>query len=72
VSSHSLFKNFFYLFSDARGRVLPSGHNTMVARDVSAVPVDWLSGCSMSYRRRAFDLESFDESRTPCVLKGMG
>lgn len=70
MSPHSLFKNLFYLFSNAQGRVLPSGRNTMVARDVGAVSVDWLSGCSMSYRRRTFDLESFDESRTPCVRKG--
>ena len=51
----------FMLDSPRTGRVLPSGRNPLIV-DVQAVAeVDWLSGCSMSFRRAVFETFSFNE-----------
>jgi GT2 family glycosyltransferase len=50
------------LDSSREGVVLPSGRNVRVfAAPAHDIDVDWLSGCSMSYRRRALDVEPPDE-----------
>jgi GT2 family glycosyltransferase len=42
------------------GVVLPSGRNILVATEPrSTLDVDWLSGCSMSYRRAVFSTDPF-------------
>jgi GT2 family glycosyltransferase len=50
------------LDSKRQGVVLPSGVNIMVSSASSGFDVEWLSGCSMSYRRSTFDTVKFDES----------
>jgi GT2 family glycosyltransferase len=50
------------LDSSREGVVLPSGRNVRVYTEPTHdIDVDWLSGCSMSYRRRALDVEPPDE-----------
>ncbi|MDU8997262.1 MULTISPECIES: glycosyltransferase family A protein [Streptomyces] len=51
------------LDSRRQGALLPSGVNTMCRTGRSPHRVDWLSGCSMSYRRRAIAGLRFDETR---------
>ena len=51
--------------ADKEGRVTRSGINHM-SRTITTGeprPVEWLSGCSMSFRRTLFDLILFDERR---------
>ena len=51
----------FMLDSPRTGRVLPSGRNPLVVDVQSVTEVDWLSGCSMSFRRAVFETFSFNE-----------
>ena len=55
-------KSFFLLWSRRRSSVLKSGRNVMGQYPGTHAndPVDWLSGCSMSYRITAFDEVAFD------------
>lgn len=50
---------------DARdgGRVLSNGFNTMRVLAEEEGPVEWLSGCSMSFRTSVFKSCGFDETR---------
>ena len=49
------------LDSPHEGVVLPSGRNVRIYNaPPSTVDVDWLSGCSMSFRRAVFATEGFD------------
>jgi GT2 family glycosyltransferase len=49
------------LDSPREGVVLPSGRNTRIYTEPhSTLDVDWLSGCSMSFRREVFVTEGFD------------
>ncbi len=50
------------LDSSRRGVVLPSGANTVVTASAAAQDVEWLSGCSMSFRRSLVAENTFDES----------
>ena len=52
------------LDSPRTGRVLPSGRNPLVVDVLSVTEVDWLSGCSMSFRRAVFEMFSFNEELT--------
>lgn len=56
-------KRLFLLGSSRRGAVLRSGRNILGQYPDSdpAEAVDWLVGCSMSFRLRAFDECSFDQ-----------
>jgi GT2 family glycosyltransferase len=58
-----LFRRAFLLDSAREGVLLPSGVNTMCRSGKRSYRVDWLSGCSMSYRRRAIAGLRFDETR---------
>lgn len=49
------------LDSHRQGAVLASGQNIMVHDVDGETEVQWLSGCSMSYRRSVFDRDLFDE-----------
>jgi GT2 family glycosyltransferase len=60
-------KRAFMLDSPRTGRVLPSGRNPCVVDVQSVTEVDWLSGCSMSFRRGVFETFSFNEA-----FKGYG
>jgi len=51
---------FFLLHSKRPGALLRSGINVQVGAVSQITPVDWLSGCCMSYRREVFSSESFD------------
>lgn len=51
------------LDSRRQGALLPSGVNTMCRTGANPYRVDWLSGCSMSYRRSAIAGLRFDETR---------
>jgi GT2 family glycosyltransferase len=55
-------KSFFLLWSRRQGSVLKSGRNVMGQYPGAQANdhVDWLSGCSMSYRMTAFDDLMFD------------
>ncbi len=54
---------WFGLDSRREGAVLASGRNVPVrTRPDAPIDVDWLSGCAMSYRRAALELEPPDES----------
>ena len=50
------------LDSVRQGVVLASGHNVITAEVGEPLRVDWLSGCSMSFRSEVFARERFDES----------
>jgi len=56
-------KSFFLLVSRCPGSVLRSGRNTSGQYpDTRATdPVDWLNGCSMSFRMSVFDEVMFDD-----------
>lgn len=60
---HLMLKRFFMLYSRRRGSVLRSGRNTLGQYPGTHAndPVDWLSGCSMSYRLTAFSEIMFDD-----------
>ena len=58
----NMWNRFFLLDSKRQGVVLPSGWNVMVFDAEGPLTVEWLSGCSMSYRREVFEEISFDES----------
>jgi GT2 family glycosyltransferase len=60
-------KRAFMLDSPRTGLVLPSGRNPLVVDVQSVTEVDWLSGCSMSFRRGVFEMFSFNEE-----FKGYG
>ena len=60
-------KRTFMLDSPRIGRVLPSGRNPLVVDLQSVTEVDWLSGCSMSFRRGVLEMFSFNEA-----FKGYG
>jgi GT2 family glycosyltransferase len=49
------------LDSRRQGVILPSGFNVMVTAVSQPTEVQWLSGCSMAFRSRAFDNHQFDE-----------
>jgi len=57
----SMAKRVFLLDSPRAGRVLPSGRNPLAVDVQSVTEVDWLSGCSMSFRREVFEMFSFNE-----------
>jgi GT2 family glycosyltransferase len=52
--------DFFLLTGKRQGAVLASGVVTPVSNVVTPLEVEWLSGCSMSYRRSLFTREQFD------------
>lgn len=53
-------RRVFLLEAREGGRVLRSGVNTLVLHATEELPVQWLSGCAMSYRYRIFDEIEFD------------
>jgi GT2 family glycosyltransferase len=57
----SMAKRAFMLDSPRPGRVLPSGRNPLAVDVALVTDVDWLSGCTMSYRRAVFTVFSFNE-----------
>ena len=57
----SSLRRLFGLYGDRSGAVLASGRNVLAVDLVVDADVDWLSGCSMSYRRTLFDVIRFDE-----------
>jgi GT2 family glycosyltransferase len=59
----------FLLDSPRQGALLPSGTNVMCRTGHRPRRVDWLVGCSMSYRRRSIGGLRFDETRAG---NGMG
>jgi len=61
--AHRWIKRMFLLESARPGAALISGRNSLGQYPGSrpGEPVDWLSGCSMSYRLRAFDEHRFDD-----------
>jgi GT2 family glycosyltransferase len=63
---HLMIKSFFLLRSRRRGTVLRSGRVMMGQYPGSRAgdSVDWLSGCSMSYRIGAFEDVMFDDRLT--------
>jgi GT2 family glycosyltransferase len=54
-------KRVFGLYGNGAGSVLPSGRNVLAVDLTSQTEVEWLSGCSMSFRRSVFDKHSFNE-----------
>lgn len=60
----TLIKRLMLLDSNFEGRVLRSGVNVLNFKGDSDRSVDWLSGCSMSFRSELFNKIKFDESRT--------
>lgn len=50
------------------GAVLPSGRGVLPAGLTEPTDVDWLSGCAMSFRRRALIVEPFDEGLSGYAL----
>jgi glycosyltransferase involved in cell wall biosynthesis len=55
------FLRAFLLDSSREGRVLPNGIGVLVREIHEVTPVEWFSGCNMSYRRQVFDRFMFDE-----------
>ncbi len=57
-------KSFFLLWSHRRGSVLRSGRNTLgqYPGTLATDRVEWLNGCSMSFRITVFDEATFDDS----------
>lgn len=58
----------FYLDSRRQGTVLPSGQNIGVYETERELDVDWLPGCSMSFRSAVFEFERFDETKAGYAL----
>jgi len=56
-------KSFFLLWSHRRGSVLKSGRNILgqYPGTLATDPVEWLNGCSMSFRMSVFDEAMFDD-----------
>ena len=59
----SLISRLGLISSFSPGRVLRSGNNTQCFDTPEAINVDWLSGCSMSFRTSAICGLKFDERR---------
>ena len=59
----SSLERFFLLNSKSSGVLLPSGINVGFRYSVDPYEVDWLPGCTMSYRISRIHGISFDESR---------
>ena len=57
-----------FLLDGEEGRVLRSGKNILNFTATSRRPTEWLSGCSMSYRRSLFDVITFDEGMSGYAL----
>lgn len=55
-------RRLFLIDSRQPGKVLRSGHNVMAFDPQQPIDVQWLSGCSMSYRRSLLESIKFDES----------
>lgn len=57
-------KSFFLLWSHRRGAVLRSGRNILgqYPGTLATDRVEWLNGCSMSFRMIVFDEATFDDS----------
>lgn len=60
-AKHALLR-LFLLDSSREGVVLPNGVGVLVRRITVVTPVEWFSGCNMSFRRRVFDRVMFDEA----------
>jgi glycosyltransferase involved in cell wall biosynthesis len=56
------FLRFFLLDAPAEGRVLSNGIGVLVRHIREVTPVQWLSGCNMSFRRKVFAEFMFDEA----------
>lgn len=56
-------KSFFLLGSRRRGSVLSSGRNVLdqYPGTLATDPIEWLNGCSMSFRTTVFDETMFDD-----------
>ncbi len=60
------FLRFFALDSKRReGEILTSGIGVLIRTITADRPVEWLSGCNMSFRRQVFDEFHFDEGFGP-------
>ena len=59
----TLTQRIFLVSSKRQGVVLPSGVNIMNFTGAGVREVDWLSGCSMSFRTTIFSAISFDLNR---------
>jgi GT2 family glycosyltransferase len=60
------FLRFFALDSGRReGEILKSGIGVLIRRITADKPVEWLSGCNMSFRRELFEEFHFDEGFGP-------
>lgn len=59
---NSLLRRVFLLDSKRGGKVLPSGVNVQPFDVKELTPVDWLSGCTMSFRRCIFNEFQFDST----------
>jgi GT2 family glycosyltransferase len=64
-----LLRKVLGLDSNIQGSILRNGYNVICALPSLERQVDWLSGCSMSFRRNIFTYQFFDERRTG---NGMG
>ena len=51
----------FFMMDGPEGHILPSGRNVLVFTGDGPRRVQWLSGCSMSYRREIIRRHRFDE-----------
>jgi GT2 family glycosyltransferase len=58
-----LLYRLFLLDSRRSGVVLRSGRNVLAADVAEPADVDWLSGCTMSFRAEVLRSQAFDESR---------
>ena len=56
-----LFLRTFLLDAAEDGRILPNGIGVLIRTIDRVTPVQWFSGCNMSYRRSVFDQVMFDE-----------
>ena len=56
-----LFLRAFLLDGPEDGRVLPNGIGVLIRTINRVTPVEWFSGCNMSFRRDIFDSVMFDE-----------
>lgn len=61
--SPRLYRRLLLTDSSRQGALLPSGKNILCFNGSSVRPVDWLSGCCMSYRRSKLRGLRFDEMR---------
>lgn len=59
---NNLLRRIFYLDSKRGGKVLPSGVNVQLFDANELTPVDWISGCTMSFRRCIFNEFHFDST----------